>query len=259
MGSGAAGAGAAAGSPPPHAAASSANTATDNKEIRTLFPRILMGRAPPWTSGSVTLRERFSSGGRATKQRSSQPCTGDRVCINRASPCAHSEAMQAILGTLAGGPHVVNLALFSQDFWYRGSRMSHEQTTSTEDHRNVEGMRSELLSNSPAVGDRPPDRQTLGGPRAAALGLRALAGGAAPVYSSQTAEAGAVGRGGRPGTGVARSDGLLSGEAGGVGPGSGAGGLGVDHSSVSATRGLGPPQYEATAPALPERPSHATP
>ena len=44
-------------------------------------------------------------------------------------------------------------------------------------------MRSELLSNSPAVGDRPPDRQALGG-WAAALGLRALAGGAAPVYSS---------------------------------------------------------------------------
>ena len=161
--------------------------------------------------------------------------------------------------SIASGQKALKASLFSHHFWYRGSRMSHEQTTSTDDHRNVEGMWSEQLGSSPAFGHRPPDRQTLGGPRAAALGLRALAGGAAPVYSSQTAEAGAVGGGGRPGTGVARSDGLLSGEAGGVGPGPGAGGLRVDHSSVSAAGGLGPPQYEATAPPFPERPSHATP
>ena len=137
--------------------------------------------------------------------------------------------------------------------------MGHGKSTDTDDHRNMEGMWSEQLGSSPSVGDRPPYRPALGGPRETTLGVRTLAGGTAPVHRSQTTEAGAVGRCGRPGTGVARSDGLLSGEAGGVGAGAGAGGLGVDHSSVFAADGLGPSQHQATAAPFSERPSHATP
>ena len=83
--------------------------------------------------------------------------------------------------------------MFSHHIWYRGSRMSHEQITSTDHHRNMEGVRSERLGNGPAFARRPPDRQTLGGSRAAALGLRALAGRAAQVYCTQTPQACAVG------------------------------------------------------------------
>ena len=147
--------------------------------------------------------------------------------------------------------------LISQDIWYRGSRMSHEQITSTDHHRNMEGVRSERLGNGPAFARRPPDRQTLGGSRASALGIRALAGRAAQVYCTQTPQACAVGGGCRPSAKVEGSDRLLSGEASGLGPGSRAGGLGIDHSSVFVTRGLGSPQYEATATSLSERPSHA--
>ena len=150
-----------------------------------------------------------------------------------------------------------HVSLFSHHIWYRGSRMSHEQISSTDHHRNMEGVRSERLGNGPAFARRPPDRQTLGGSRAAALGLRALAGRAAQVYCTQTPQACAVGGSCRRSAKVEGSDWLLSGEASGLGPGSRAGGLGIDHSSVFATRGLGSPQYEATAASLSERPSHA--
>ncbi len=49
--------------------------------------------------------------------------------------------------------------------------MSHEQISSTDHHRNMEGVRSERLGNGPAFARRPPDRQTLGG-RALGLALR---------------------------------------------------------------------------------------
>ena len=58
--------------------------------------------------------------------------------------------------------------------------MSHVKSTDTDYHRNVENMRSELLSSSPPARHRSSDRQALGGSRAATLGLRPLAGGAAP-------------------------------------------------------------------------------
>ena len=48
--------------------------------------------------------------------------------------------------------------------------MGHGKSTDTDDHRNVEGMWSEQLGSSPSVGDRPPHRPTLGGPRETTLG-----------------------------------------------------------------------------------------
>ena len=55
--------------------------------------------------------------------------------------------------------------------------MGHGKNTDTNHHSNVEGMRSEQLDGSPSVRHRPPDRQALGGPRAATLRLRPLARG----------------------------------------------------------------------------------
>ena len=101
---------------------------------------------------------------------------------------------------------------------------------------------------APSVGYSPAYCPVLGGPRETTLGVRTLAGSAALVHRSQTAEADAGGRGGLPGTGVARSNGLLSGEAGGVGAGSGAGGLSVDHSSVFAAGGLVRPSTKRRRP-----------
>ena len=128
------------------------------------------------------------------------------------------------------------------------SRMSHEQISSTDHHRNMEGVRSERLGNGPAFARRPPDRQTLGGSRAAALGLRALAGRAAQVYCTQTPQACAVGGGCRRSAKVEGSDWLLSGEASGLGPGSRAGGLGIDHSRYLQRVGLVRPSTKRRRP-----------
>ena len=55
---------------------------------------------------------------------------------------------------------------------------------------------------------------------------------------------------------MAESDRLLSREAGGLGPGSGVGGLGVDHSSAFTAGGLGSPQHQAAAAPSPPRPPY---
>ena len=81
-------------------------------------------------------------------------------------------AAQSLINFAENGQH-----LFSHNLRYRACRMGHGKNTDTNHHSNVEGMRSEQLGGSPSVRHRPPDRQALGGPRAATLGLRPLAGG----------------------------------------------------------------------------------
>lgn len=149
--------------------------------------------------------------------------------------------------------------LFSHNLWYRTCRMNHAKSTDTHYHRDVESMRSELCSNRPAVRHRSPDRQTLGNPWPPALGLRALAGGPAPVHRAQTPQAGAAGGGCSPGAGLARSHRLLPREAGLRGTGARADCVGVHDSSPAATSGPHPGQHQAAASPLPERPGHATP
>ena len=152
----------------------------------------------------------------------------------------------------------VNTAVFSHNIWYRACTISHAKSSDTDYHRDMESMWTELLRGSSSVRHRPPDRKALGGSGEATLGLRPLAGSEAPVHGSQTPQAGAAGGGCRPGTRMARSDWLLSGEAGGLGPGTWPGDFGIDHSSVFTPGGVGPPQYQAAAAPLSERPSHAT-
>src|SRR3972149_4545801 len=96
--------------------------------------------------------------------------------------------------------------------------MNHAKSTDTHNRRDVESMRSELLSNRPAARHRSAYREALGRPGPATLGLRALAGSPAPIHRAQAPQAGTAGEGCSPGTGLAGSHWLLPGEASLRGP-----------------------------------------
>ena len=111
------------------------------------------------------------------------------------------------------------LLLALHQIWYRVCRIGHGKRTDTNYHRNVQKHAVQnIAGSSPPLRHRPPDPHASGGAR------------------------------------VAESDRLLSGEAGGLGPGSGVGGLGVDHSSAFTAGGLGSPQHQAAAAPSPPRP-----
>ena len=151
----------------------------------------------------------------------------------------HQREFGAWYGIVRHRGHVQTVACSLTTYSTGACRMGHDKSTDTNHNRDVESIRSEYLGSSPPVRDRPADGQALDEPRAATPGLRALARGGAPVHCSQTSQASAMGRGWRQGTKVEGSDRLLSGEAGGLGPGSGAGSVGVDHPSVSTAGGGG--------------------
>ncbi len=86
--------------------------------------------------------------------------------------------------------------------------MSYDKATDTDNNRDVEGMWSEQFRSSTSVRYRPSYSEALGGPGKAALGLRPVARGAAPVHGAQTSQAGAEWGGCGPGTNVEESDGF---------------------------------------------------
>ena len=79
-------------------------------------------------------------------------------------------------------------------------------------------MRRELFGSGPTVGDISADGKTLGGARAEAVGVCALARSDAAVYGAEAAQESVEGRGNDPGEGMERGHGLLSREVGGIGP-----------------------------------------
>ena len=82
-------------------------------------------------------------------------------------------------------------------------------------------MSRELFGSGPAVGGGSENGKAMGGTREAALGVCALARGKEKVDGAEAAQEGVDSRVESPGESLARSHGLLPGEAGGVSPGRG--------------------------------------
>ena len=155
-------------------------------------------------------------------------------------------------------PSLAAGGLFSHNKWYRLCRMRYEESSYTNDHRDMESKWRELFEGSPSARYRPADGEALGGPRETTLGLRPMAGDQASFYSSQTSSESAARGGCRTDTKVEGDDRLLPGEAGRLSAGGGYRGIGVDHTPLLTQSGTGPSQHEETEAQVPERACHAS-
>ena len=149
--------------------------------------------------------------------------------------------------------------LFSHNIWYRVDRMKHGKRRYQTDNRDLESMWRELFGNGPAVGDRSADGKALGGSREATLGVCTLAGSEAAVDGTEAVQGVVERRIGKPGEGMARSHGLLPGEAGGIGPRPRIEGLPIDNTPVSEASRHGSSQYQTEKAFIPEWAGDETP
>ena len=156
-------------------------------------------------------------------------------------------------------PPFAKIVLFSHNIWYRVDRMKHGKRRYQTDNRDLESMWRELFGNGPAVGDRSADGKALGGSREATLGVCTLAGSEAAVDGTEAVQGVVERRIGKPGEGMARSHGLLPGEAGGIGPRPRIEGLPIDNTPVSEASRHGSSQYQTEKAFIPEWAGDETP
>ena len=147
--------------------------------------------------------------------------------------------------------------LISHKIWYKACTINHAKSTYTKNHRNMEGLQSQLLQSCTHVRHRPADRQAVGEARPSALGLRALAGDPATVHSPQASQTSAAEGGCCANTSLAGDHRLLPREARLSRPGKRYLGLSVHDTSLPFVRRACPPISKTPPAPLSERSGHA--